>query len=424
MNIEKTVRLLKKEMVVAMGCTEPAASALAGNRSAELLGCPPEKIIIHASRDMLKNTMGVGIPNCEDRGLMVAVLLGVCSDNPTKDLSILSTVSTEQRKKAKALTKITEVKMEEHVPPVYVRVDMEGGGHTASSTIALEHDHFTDCSRDGQVLLHEEMGNRQESYDDVEDAGSLTLASILEFARAVDKESVRFVLDSANTNLALAEYSIDNNYGLCTARAALQDIPYPPESLSDAMTMACAYAAAASDARMSGCPKAVVINSGSGNQGITCTVPQLVLHNYLGTSEETLIEALCISELVGLMITAKKDRLSALCGAFTAAMGSGCGMIHQMDGGLAEMNLLLRTMVGNLSGIVCDGAKTSCALKIYSSLQAACLAVRMAFNGNAPGRESGIIGSDGMESIDNLMAMCHNGMIQTDHTIIDIMLGK
>lgn len=424
MNIEKTIRLLKKEMVVAMGCTEPAASALAGSRSAELLGCQPEKITVYASRDMLKNTMGVGIPNCDDRGLMIAVLLGVCSDNPIKDLSILSTVTPEQRQKAQALTGITEVKMAEHVPPVYVRVDMEGGGHSASSTIGLEHDHFVECIQDGKVLLREELDARQDTFDDVEDAGNLTLSTILEFAKSVNKEDVRFVLDSANTNYSLACYSIEHNYGLCTARAAMQDVPNPPKTLSDAMTMACAYAAAASDARMSGCPKAVVINSGSGNQGITCTVPQLVLHNFLGTSEETLIEALCISELVGLMITAKKDRLSALCGAFTAAMGSGCGMVHQMGGGLKEMDLMLRTMVGDLAGIVCDGAKTSCALKIYSSLHAACLAARMAFNGDAPGRESGIIGSDGMESIDNLMAMCHNGMIQTDHTILSIMLGK
>ena len=153
MNIEKTIRLLKKEMVVAMGCTEPAASALAGSRSAELLGCQPEKITVYASRDMLKNTMGVGIPNCDDRGLMIAVLLGVCSDNPTKDLSILSTVTPEQRQKAQALTGITEVKMAEHVPPVYVRVDMEGGGHSASCEIMDYHTNITCIQKDGEVVF-------------------------------------------------------------------------------------------------------------------------------------------------------------------------------------------------------------------------------------------------------------------------------
>lgn len=424
MELERTIGLLKKEMVVAMGCTEPAASALAGSRAAELLGCAPEKVTIYASRDMLKNTMGVGIPNCEERGLAIAVLLGICSENPVKNLSILSVVTEQQRARAKALAGVTELKMAEHVPPVYVRVDVEGSGHTASSTIGLEHDHFIECIQDGNVLLHEELNGGQVNFENIEDAGALTLRSILEFAKTVRKDDVRFVLDSARTNLALAQYSIDHHYGLCTAEAALQDQPDTPSTLHEAMTRACAYAAAASDARMSGCPKAVVINSGSGNQGITCTVPQLILQQYLGTGDETVIEAICISELVGLMITAKKDRLSALCGAFTAAMGAGCGMIHQLGGGLKEMDLMLRTMVGDLSGIVCDGAKTSCALKIYSSLQAACLGTRMAFLGNAPGRESGIIGSDGMESIDNLMSMCHNGMIQTDHSILDIMLGK
>lgn len=425
MNYEKTLQLLKKEMVIAMGCTEPAAAALAGSKTRELLGALPEHVVAYASRDMVKNTMAVGIPNCDDRGLLTAVCLGVCSENGIKDLSILSDVNDQQRMNAAGLISRSRLELVDGVPPVYVRVEAFAGGRSASCTISLEHDHFSEMIVDGQVLLHEEVREESTNADELAQyATTLNLAGILEFAAQVKNEDVAFVLEAAKTNMNLAQYSLANDYGLKIAATVLSDIPEVPTTLSEAMTRACAFAAAGSDARMSGCPRAVVINSGSGNQGITCTVPLLILSQYLGSSEEKLLQALCISELVGLMITAKKSRLSALCGAFTAAMGTGCGMVHLMGGGIEQMNLVVRTMVANLAGIVCDGAKTSCALKIYSSLQATCLAVRMAFNGEAPGRESGIIGADAMESIENLMCMCHDGMVATDRSILSIMLNK
>jgi len=424
-NYEKTLQLLKKEMVVAMGCTEPAASALAGNKARELLGIMPERVVVYASRDMVKNAMGVGIPNCDDRGLLTAVCLGVCSENGVKDLSILSDVNDNQRVAAVELIGRSQLVLVDDVPPVYVRVDGFAGGRSASCTISLEHDHFSEMIVDGEVLLREEIHEDTSNTDELaQHARTLTLKDILAFASAVKTEDAHFVLEAAGTNMNLAQYSLEHGYGLKIASTVLSDIPEEPTTLGEAMTRACAYAAAGSDARMSGCPRAVVINSGSGNQGITCTVPLLIMAQFLKSSEEKLLQALCISELVGLMITARKNRLSALCGAFTAAMGTGCGMVHLMGGGIEQMNLAIRTMVGNLSGIVCDGAKTSCALKIYSCLQATCLAVRMAFNGEAPGRESGIIGADAMESIDNLMSVCHDGMVVTDRTILSIMLDK
>ncbi|MDD5938147.1 MAG: L-serine ammonia-lyase, iron-sulfur-dependent, subunit alpha [Clostridiales bacterium] len=424
MDTEKIIQLLKKEMVVAMGCTEPAAAALAGSKAAELLGCAPERVTAYASRDMMKNAMSVGIPNCEERGLLTAVCLGIYSQAEKKDLSILSSVSEEQRQKAAALVAVSHLELAEKVPPVYVRVVAEGGGHTASCTVSREHDRFTELVRDGEVIFKEDPDKAENCEEDTDAAASMSLQDVLDFAATVDKKQVAFVLESARTNRELARYSVEHDYGLKVARTVLSDVPETPTTLGEAMTHAAAYAAAGSDARMSGCPRPVVINSGSGNQGITCTVPVLILAEYLGTPEDKLLEALCISELVGLLITARKDRLSALCGAFTAAMGAGCGMVHLMGGGIQEMNLVIRTMVGNLAGIVCDGAKTSCALKIYSSVQAAALAVRMAFQGEAPGRESGIIGADAMESIDNLMSISHKGMVDTDKVILSIMLDK
>lgn len=421
---DQIVALLKKEMVVAMGCTEPAASALAGSKATELLGAIPTRVTVFASRDMIKNAMAVGIPNCEERGILTAVCLGVFSKNAQKDLSILAQVTQEQRECAAKLVKASALELAEDVPPVYVRVEAEGGGHKASCTVSYEHDHFTEMSCDGAALLYQSQ--ERDGKGDAEDAllGSLSLQDVLDFVKTVDKADVAFVLEGAKTNYALARHSLEHGYGLKVANTVLADMPKEPSTIQEAYTYAAAYAAAGSDARMSGCPMPVVINSGSGNQGITCTVPVYILANYLHSSPDKLLEALCLSELVGLLITARKDRLSALCGAFTAAMGAGCGMVYLMDGGIDEMNLVIRTMVGNLSGIVCDGAKTSCALKIYSCVEAATLAVRMAFNGEAPGRESGIIGANAMESIDNLMNISHNGMVSTDKVILSIMLNK
>ena len=421
---EKIIALLKKEMVTAMGCTEPAASALAGSKARELLGCAPQRLTVYASRDMIKNAMAVGIPNCEERGILTAVCLGVFSERAVKDLSILSEVTDAQREAAAALARQSRLELVENVEPVYVRAEAEGGGHVATCTVSGEHDRVTELSRDHQEIRIKAQPGCEVQPEDGEALKALSLTDVLDFARTADKEALRFVWDSAQTNYALACHSVETGYGLHVANAALADMPAVPTTLHEAMTFAVAYAAAGSDARMSGCPKAVVINSGSGNQGITCTVPVLMLGQYLHCDEGKIIEALCISELVGLMITARKERLSALCGAFTAAMGAGCGIVWLMGGSLNEMNLVIRTMVGDLAGIVCDGAKTSCALKIYSSLQAACLAVRLAMNGSAPGRESGIIGDDAKESIDNLMTMSHDGMVDTDKVILSIMLNK
>ena len=423
MENNQIVRLLKKEMVVAMGCTEPAASALAGSKARQLLGCDPDSLTVYASRDMVKNAMSVGIPNCSEKGILAAVCLGVFSESDDRSLSILSRVTEAQRARAAELAGKGKLELMEQVPPVYVEVHLSGGGHTAACTVSREHDHFSYLMRDGEVLLEEKTDApvRQEDFGFM---ATITLEEVVDFAKTVDKDQVAFVLDSAKTNWELARYSMDNDYGLRVAQAALADLPETPTTLHAAMLQGAAYAAAGSDARMSGCAKAVVINSGSGNQGITCTVPVLIVGDYLKCSRETMIEALCISELVGLMITYRKDRLSALCGAFTAAMGAGCGMVHLLGGGLKEMDMVIRTMVSDLAGIVCDGAKTSCALKIYSSVEAANLAVRMAFQGDGPGRESGIVGGDAMESIQNLMNISHNGMVDTDKVILSIMMNK
>ncbi|MCR4676552.1 MAG: L-serine ammonia-lyase, iron-sulfur-dependent, subunit alpha, partial [Sphaerochaetaceae bacterium] len=183
-------------------------------------------------------------------------------------------------------------------------------------------------------------------------------------------------------------------------------------------------AAAGSDARMSGCSMPVIINSGSGNQGLTVTLPLYVLSSYLKTGEEKLLRSVCISELIGLALTARKNRLSALCGAFTAAIGTACGYVYLLGGSTVQMERAVNNMIGNLTGIICDGAKTTCALKIYSCLQAAATSTELALKDFAPGKESGILGDDGKQSIDYLSRVSTEGMENIDSTVLAIMMGK
>lgn len=425
MEMQKYVAFLKQEMVVAMGCTEPAAAALAGGKAAELLGCPPESVRIEASRDMIKNAMGVSIPNCSLRGIQAAVCLGACGGNPESGLSILSVVTERQQAAAAALTGNTVLELAEQVPPVYIKVTLRGGGHCASCTVSDQHDRFVSLIRDEEELL-------EQVAEEAEGSGNgcllkedeLTVPEILRFARRVPLEEVSFVLTGAKINLALASYSVEHEYGLTVGKAILGDRPEPPRTFSEAVHQAAGLAAAASDARMSGCAREVVINSGSGNQGITCSVPVLRVGEFLNVSEEALTRALCVSQLVALSLTLRKGRLSALCGAFTAAIGTSCGFVYLLDGGRDEMDMAIRTMVANLTGIICDGAKQTCALKIFSCVEAAGLSCQLAFHGQAPGRGNGIVGSDCAETIDHLSRISHEGMTVTDRTILSIMLDR
>ena len=430
MDRERILGILKKEMVPAMGCTEPAAAALAGAKARGLLGCAVERSHVFASRDMVKNAMGVGLPGCELKGILAAVALGICGGDASKSLSILSCITEEQRKAASTIP--MELSLVADVPPLYVCVVVYGGGHEASAVISGEHDRFSHLELDGEVLLDVplESGALEKTMDegdgDREFLKALKLDDIVEFSDSVTLDDVPFVLDAVKTNVAIAEHAIEGEYGLQVGRTTLEDcmVGRSPSSLAQAFDMAASYAAAGSDARMSGCAMPVVINSGSGNQGITVTVPVYVVARYLGVDDLGLARAVCISQLVGLALTARKNRLSALCGAFTASIGTACAYVRLLGGGRPEMDRAVNTMVGNLTGVICDGAKNTCALKIYSCLQASALSVKLALKGFAPGSECGIVGSDCLESMVHLSRISCEGMEQTDRTIMSIMMDK
>jgi L-cysteine desulfidase len=422
--MDKFFTLLTKEMRPAMGCTEPAASALAGAKAAELLGSIPASLEVCTSRDMVKNAMGVGLPNCELKGIQAAVALGACGGSVGNGLNILSKIEEAQLGLAKDLS--VKLTIKEDVPALYIHVTARRENHWAVAVISGEHERFSYLETDGTVLLDLPVDNCTTPLDDQDEdiIKSASLSDIVEYADNAKAEVMALVLEAKETNMAIALHAIQNQYGLSVGRIASEDLNTEAKSLAEAFNLASSLAAAASDARMAGCPLPVIINSGSGNQGITLTVPIAVVANYLHSSDEKLAKALIISELVGLSLTARKDRLSALCGAFTAAIGCSCGLVYLLDGNLAVMDRAINTMIGNLTGIICDGAKMTCALKIYSCVEAACLACKLAFRGFSPGSESGIVGKDSLESMGFLSRISHEGMAETDKTILSIMLGK
>ncbi len=456
MDKERLVALLKKEMVPAMGCTEPAAAALAGAKARELLCsqgfCKVERAQVFASRDIVKNAMGVSIPNCEIKGILAAVALGISGGSSSQSLSILSNVSQKQKEEASLIN--LELVLVSKVPPLFVSVKVFGKSideketeergpkgskgskescvsHEAVATIAGEHDRFSYLEKDGNVLLdlplesEKSSSNVQEKENDRDFLKTIKLDDIIEFANCISINDVPFVLDAVKTNLYIAKHAIDGEYGLQVGKTTLEDdVDKVPTSLSQAFDIAASYAAAGSDARMSGCSMPVVINSGSGNQGITVTVPVYVVAKYLGCDDEKLVRAVCVSQLVALSLTARKNRLSALCGAFTASIGTSCAYVYLLGGDRKAMDRAVNTMVGNLTGIICDGAKNTCALKIYSCLQASALSVKLSLKGFAPGPECGIVGSDCLESMGHLSRISCEGMEETDKTIMSIMMNK
>lgn len=412
--------LLKREMVLAMGCTEPAACALSGAYAAKALGSLPEKIVVETTRDMLKNAMGVTIPGFHRKGVAAAVALGAAIAEPSLGLDILSTLNDAQKETAEKLE--VDIKLVAADFPVSILVHATSGAHEATALVSGTHTHLSFLEKDGKILENDPPS--LSSAKDDSWLTELTVRDIMAYADDLPLEVEKLLLSALRTNLQIAQESMMKNYGLSVGKTLMEGYHWPPESYDEALNVGAALAAGGSDARMAGCLLPVVINSGSGNQGLTLTVPIGVIGHYLKKTPHEIAQALCVAELTGLVLTAVKGRLSAQCGAFTAACGTGCGLCRLLGGSSQDLERVIRNMVGNLTGVICDGAKMTCALKIYSSVQAAYLACKLAMAGLAPGAESGIVGDDAKGTLAYLSELTHQGMEPTDKTILSIMLEK
>lgn len=414
--------ILRREVVPALGCTEPVAIAFAAAKAAEVLATASERVDIAVSGNLLKNGMGVGVPGTGSTGLDIAGAVGALGGNAELGLEVLRDLTPEQAETGKRMVKEgrATVRLADSTDLLYAEVTVHAKGESSRAVIRHEHTNLVLLEKNGVPLFVK---------DDAEQHGAgatgwpLTMSKIYAFAMDTPFSLIAFILDAARMNLAVAEEGLNHKYGLQVGKVIEENIEKRLLS-DDTSTYAMKLTAAAADARMDGVMLPVMSNSGSGNQGITCTVPVAAFAERLGSSDEQLARALIMSHLGSIHIKHHLGRLSALCGATVAATGSSCGIVMLLGGGLPQIANAVKNMVGNVAGMICDGAKTSCALKVASSVSAAIQAAFMGMSELAVSGKEGIVADDLEKSIQNLGRLASEGMVGTDKVILDIMVSK
>ena len=420
---EAIVALIKREVIPAIGCTEPVAVSLCVARATELLGVQPEKISVHLSANILKNAMGVGIPGTGMIGLPIAIALGAIVGRSEYGLEVLKdadAAAVEAGKKYIDEQRISIDLKEGITEKLYIEVEAESGEHCAVATISGGHTSFVYLERDGEVLQDCRTASADaESDDDV----ALTLRQVYDFAMTSPIEEIEFIMESMRLNKAAAESAFAADYGHSLGKTLRGEREL--KVLGDSIfTRILSYTASACDARMGGAMVPVMSNSGSGNQGITATLPVVVYGEECGATHEQMVRALILSHLTVIYIKQSLGRLSALCGCVVAASGSSCGITYLMGGGYEEVAIAVKNMIANLTGMICDGAKPSCALKLASGVSTAVLSAMMAMERRCVSKLEGIIDEDVDLSIRNLTTIGREGMNETDALILNIMTNK
>jgi L-cysteine desulfidase len=416
------LNIMRHEIVPALGCTEPIAIALAAAKGAEVLGLFPERIEVAVSGNLLKNGMGVGVPGTGATGLDIAGAVGALGGKADLGLEVLRDLTSEQAEQGKRMVREgrVTVALADSDDPLYAEVKIYGGGGKSRVVLQHEHTNIVLVEKDGAVLFSKD--DTGEHADKVT-GWALSMEKAFVFATTAPFSMISFILEAAEMNMAVAEEGLRHTYGLQVGKVIEDNIGKRLLS-DDTSTYAMKLTAAASDARMDGVMLPVMSNSGSGNQGITCTVPVAAFARRLGSSDEQLARALIMSHLASIHIKHHLGRLSALCGATVAATGSSCGIVMLLGGGLSQIANAVKNMVGNIAGMICDGAKTSCALKVASSVNAAIQAAFMGMSELAVSGKDGIVSHDLETSIQNLGRLASEGMAITDKVILDIMVSK
>ncbi|MDD4366601.1 MAG: L-serine ammonia-lyase, iron-sulfur-dependent, subunit alpha [Eubacteriales bacterium] len=420
------ISILKKDLSLAMGCTEPGAVAYASAEAVTVLGKFPERLDIKCSGNIIKNVKGVIVPNSGGlRGVDSAAVLGALVGRADKKLSILENVEEKDVKKASVLLKsdFCHVHLKEGEDSLYIEAIAKGKNDTAKVVIAQSHTNIVLVTYNDETILDKQTnrknGNRKDGNEnDDKNKISLSIKGILDFAKNADINDLKRLLQlQLSVNTAIADEGLRNPYGSSVGKTLLKTCG------NDIKTRAKAKAAAGSDARMGGSSMPVVINSGSGNQGITVTVPVAEYAYELCAGEEKLYRALAISNLVSIHIKNHIGKLSAFCGAVSAACGSGAAITYLDGGGYEEICSTITNTAANVSGIICDGAKASCAAKIASSIDAAIMGHEMTKSKKTFPCGEGIVKDDIEETIDNIGLIGKEGMKETDIEIMHLMLG-
>ena len=413
--------LLHREVVPAQGCTEPIAVAYATAIAAEQVAGTPEKIHLLLSGNIVKNAMGVGIPGTGQVGIDIAALLGAVLKRSDKQLEILTGMTPEALAQAEVLMKqqILTVSLKDTPEKLYIEALVESGGHSGRCVIAKGHTNVVRIEKDGQAVFEKPEESAASKKNHVE----LSVKAIYEFATTVAFDEISFLLEGAKMNKAVSDEGLRGNYGLQVGKALAGNLGgLLEQSYGNGIAAA---AAAASDARMDGCPMPIMTTAGSGNQGISCTVAATVLAEKLGKSQEELARALTISNLITVHIKSFMGRLCPLCGAAIAGCtGSCCAMVYLMGGQLVQIEEAIKNMLANHTGMICDGAKTTCAMKIATGINAALLSATLAMKNVCPCEKEGIVCADVEETIRGIGKLVIEGASDLDPTVLDIMLHK
>lgn len=417
MNETAYLSLLKQELTVAYGCTEPASIAYTVAEMTNVLGGFPHELMIICSGNIIKNVKSVLVPNSGGKfGVRVAAILGALANQPMKKLEILSAITDAHEEKLSALLAAgyCTCELQPQGDTLYIKAVGRKDGHEACAIVEHTHTGLVFLSLDGEILLNTQ---NDEIAPKPCVAPEMSVKNIVEFAQNVDLANVASILDTQITlNTAISKEGMLHAYGAQVGQSLLS-------AYGDTLPVrAKALTAAASDARMGGSTLPVVVNSGSGNQGITVTVAVVEYAKHLGCSQASLYRSLLISNLISIHIKSKIGKLSAFCGAVSAACGAGAGITYLKGGTLEQIENTIETTLGNTCGIVCDGAKASCAMKIAASLDAALLAHTMAMDNLSLSCGDGIIGTNVEQTIENVGTIGRLGMQQTDTLILEIMM--
>ena len=420
---KRIIDLIHQEVVPAIGCTEPIAVALCVAKATETLGTKTEKINVLLSANILKNAMGVGIPGTGMIGLPIAIALGALIGKSEYQLEVLkdSTPDVVEEGKRFIEEKRIHISLKENIEEkLYIEVCCEVGDDKATAVIAGGHTTFIYIERNGEVLFQKQ---HTASCEKEEECLELTLRKVYDFALNTPLDEISFILETARLNKAAAERSFEGNYGHGLGKMLRGT--YEHKVMGDSVfSHILSYTSGACDARMAGAMIPVMSNSGSGNQGISATLPVLVFAEENDKSEEELIRALMLSHLTVIYIKQSLGRLSALCGCVVAATGSSCGITWLMGGTYDQVAYAVQNMIANLTGMICDGAKPSCALKVTTGVSTAVLSAIMAMENRCVTSVEGIIDEDVDQSIRNLTKIGSKGMNETDKLVLEIMTGK
>jgi len=424
MDKKSIVEIMKKEMVIALGCTEPAAIAYcaAAARDRAFEG-EIKKITVNVSLNIIKNAMAVCIPGTNFHGVNYAAALGAVVRKSEKKLELLNGLDENSIKEAEELVKkgLVEVNEANSEKKLFIEVLLETTEKKARVIIEDQHTNITRVEVDGEVLFQKE--SLQEGPVDKEPEYKLTVDDVWDFAMNADLEDMEIVKEAILLNQKIGLEGLKNSYGLCVGKT-MQECAIKGFLPDNFMNYTMALTAAGSDARMAGSMLPVMSNSGSGNQGITATLPIVAVAERLNLSEEKMIRGAALSNLMTIYIKSKFGRLSAYCGVSVAGTGASCGITYLLGGTKEQMEFAIQNMVGNVPGMLCDGAKAGCALKVSTCISAATQSAVLAIQGISIQATDGIIETEATKSVDNFCKLANEGSAVADRIILDTLLEK